>query len=90
VHGCFWHQHPGCRLASWPKSRPEYWAPKLRRNVERDAAAAKALKALGWRCFVIWECDTRSPARFASQLDELERALKTIPAQGHETVDGNS
>lgn len=78
VHGCFWHQHPGCRLASWPKSRPEYWAPKLGRNVERDAAAAKALEALGWRYFVIWECDTRSPAQFASQLDELERALKAI------------
>lgn len=37
VHGCFWHRHPGCRYASMPKSRQEYWLPKFKANVERDA-----------------------------------------------------
>jgi DNA mismatch endonuclease Vsr len=50
VHGCFWHQRPGCSLARAPKSRPDYWLPKLRRNQERDAEAAEALKRLGWDC----------------------------------------
>jgi DNA mismatch endonuclease (patch repair protein) len=49
VHGCFWHQHPGCRLARLPKSRLDYWLPKLRRNQVRDDAALEALRAL-YRC----------------------------------------
>jgi DNA mismatch endonuclease (patch repair protein) len=57
VHGCFWHQHPECRLARPPKSRPDYWLPKLPRNQERDAEATAALKALGWSILVLWECE---------------------------------
>jgi DNA mismatch endonuclease (patch repair protein) len=56
VHGCFWHQHPGCGLARAPKSRLEYWLPKLRRNQERDDAAVQALRARGWDVLVLWEC----------------------------------
>lgn len=56
VHGCFWHQHPGCRLARSPKSRPDYWLPKLRRNQQRDGEASQALDRLGWKVLVIWEC----------------------------------
>ena len=58
VHGCFWHQHPGCRLARIPKSRLEYWEPKLRRNRERDERAKNQLEALGWEVLVVWECQT--------------------------------
>ena len=36
VHGCFWHSH-GCRYGRPPKSRLEYWLPKLKRNMKRDA-----------------------------------------------------
>ena len=60
VHGCFWHQHTGCRLASVPKSRTEYWEAKLRRNVERDAWSGPALRLAGWRSVVIWECETHN------------------------------
>jgi DNA mismatch endonuclease (patch repair protein) len=59
VHGCFWHQHPGCRLARQPKSRLDYWLPKLRRNVERDAISRRALEAAGWQTMVVWECETK-------------------------------
>lgn len=58
VHGCFWHQHPGCRLARLPKSRLDYWLPKLDRNAARDAEAVNALQEMGWRTIVIWECQT--------------------------------
>jgi DNA mismatch endonuclease (patch repair protein) len=61
VHGCFWHQHPGCRLASKPKTRQDYWTPKLAGNVRRDAEAQEALAALGWRVEIIWECAARKP-----------------------------
>ncbi len=57
VHGCFWHQHPGCRWAKKPKTRLDYWGPKLQRNVSRDARALAELGALGWRPLVLWECD---------------------------------
>ena len=56
VHGCFWHQHPGCRLARRPKSRLDYWLPKLERNRARDLETTTALRALGWSVLVVWEC----------------------------------
>lgn len=68
VHGCFWHQHPGCRLARQPKSRHDYWIPKLRRNQERDMQAAKALRNLGWDCLVIWECETATESALGQRI----------------------
>jgi DNA mismatch endonuclease (patch repair protein) len=61
VHGCFWHQHEGCRLARQPKSRLDYWLPKLARNAARDRIASEQLAALGWEPLTIWECETREP-----------------------------
>ena len=60
VHGCFWHWHPdpGCRIAGLPKSRLEYWAPKLEANRARDAATQGMLREARWRVLVIWECKT--------------------------------
>lgn len=62
VHGCFWHQHPGCKRATIPSSRREFWLPKLARTVERDRAAIAALNAAGWDVLVIWECALKAPA----------------------------
>lgn len=55
VHGCFWHSH-GCRIGRPPKSRLDYWLPKLARNAERDRAKIEAIEAQGWRALVIWQC----------------------------------
>lgn len=73
VHGCFWHRHPDpdCRLARLPKSRQDFWIPKLTRNAERDAEAIAALEATGWRVMVIWECETRD-------MDDVSRELVTF------------
>ncbi len=57
VHGCFWHQHGRCIDGRRPKSNTEYWRPKLERNVERDRENRKALRRLGWRVLVVWECE---------------------------------
>lgn len=58
VHGCFWHQHPDpdCRRARLPKSRQDFWLPKLRGNRSRDEMVKAKLEAGGWRVFEIWEC----------------------------------
>jgi DNA mismatch endonuclease (patch repair protein) len=60
VNGCFWHQHPGCKGATLPKTNALWWQNKLARNVERDSQNERSLKDLGWRVFVVWECMTRS------------------------------
>jgi DNA mismatch endonuclease (patch repair protein) len=59
VHGCFWHSHHKCRLATVPKTRRAFWLEKMRTNRERDARILRQLKAAGWQCRVIWECETR-------------------------------
>ena len=69
VHGCFWHSHSGCRLASSPKSNTDYWTEKLARNRARDADKIAALKAQGFRVLVIWECDVRDGVRLREALD---------------------
>jgi DNA mismatch endonuclease (patch repair protein) len=62
VHGCFWHQHPGCRHAGMPATRSEFWRAKFERNRERDARLLAGAEALGWRVLVVWECETVRPA----------------------------
>jgi DNA mismatch endonuclease (patch repair protein) len=72
VHGCFWHQHPGCRFAYTPTSNRAFWAEKLGGNVERDRRNAAALEAAGWRVLTVWECETRGSAR----LDRLAAEIR--------------
>lgn len=61
VHGCFWHQHGKCIDSHMPKSRLDYWLPKLKGNVERDRGTQRALRQLGWKMLIIWECETIKP-----------------------------
>jgi len=62
VHGCFWHRHPSrsCKLARLPKSRLDFWLPKLEENSRRDLKAQRLLRGKGWRVLVIWECQIKS------------------------------
>jgi DNA mismatch endonuclease, patch repair protein len=57
VHGCFWHHHPGCRLAATPGSNTDFWAAKFAQNVERDHRKEAELRELGWRVEIVWECE---------------------------------
>ncbi|MEM3433266.1 MAG: DNA mismatch endonuclease Vsr [Candidatus Methanomethyliaceae archaeon] len=57
VHGCFWHRHPGCKRASMPASNIETWQRKFERNVIRDKRSQEALRELGWRTIIIWQCE---------------------------------
>lgn len=70
VHGCFWHQHASehCTLKKYPRTNLEYWRPKLRRNVERDAENVAALRSQGWRVRVVWECETAQQSRLMATL----------------------
>jgi DNA mismatch endonuclease (patch repair protein) len=80
VHGCFWHSHEGCPNYRAPKSRPEFWLPKLRGNRERDARVKAELERQGWSVLVIWECETACQGR-------LEQRLKTfLEGASHECL----
>jgi DNA mismatch endonuclease, patch repair protein len=70
VHGCFWHQHPGCPLAVVPKQNRGFWHEKLMSNRRRDIARVAELESLGWRAIVIWECELS-----AERLDRLVRDI---------------
>ena len=68
VHGCFWHQHADCVLAAQPKSRVDFWLPKLRGNVQRDERNLALLRSIGLRILTIWECETRDKAQLIAKL----------------------
>jgi DNA mismatch endonuclease (patch repair protein) len=59
IHGCFWHRHEKCHLARLPKSRLDFWKPKLEGNKERDKINQEKLNAQGWEFIVIWECEIK-------------------------------
>lgn len=71
MHGCFWHRHPGCRNARLPKSRREFWVPKLEGNRRRDLATQREARRQGWRTLVAWECELRNPGRLSRRLVEF-------------------
>ena len=68
IHGCFWHRHGNCRLARLPKSRLDFWLPKLEGNRKRDAIKHRLLNREGWRYLVIWECQIRKSELLTKKL----------------------
>ena len=78
VHGCFWHRHRSCRLARLPKSRLDFWLPKLEENRKRDLRTKKKLSNLGWKSLVIWECELGNRTKIERRIKkflELRHAL---------------
>ena len=71
VHGCFWHRHENCRLARLPKSRLEYWEPKLQANCVRDERAQYELTNKDWNVLVIWECEIAQDSRLRRRIREF-------------------
>lgn len=57
VHGCFWHGHEGCKRATLPATRTEFWFEKIKANVERDRRAEASLHEAGWKVIVVWQCE---------------------------------
>jgi DNA mismatch endonuclease (patch repair protein) len=73
VHGCFWHGHTCARGSRKPRANADYWAVKIRRNIERDARVRAGLKNLGWKTLVIWECELKT-------LEKLQRRIQKFLA----------
>ncbi|SFL09513.1 T/G mismatch-specific endonuclease [Nitrosomonas aestuarii] len=71
VHGCFWHQHAGCKNGHLPKSNLEYWLPKLNRNIERDKRIKTELAEMDWKVLVVWECELKDKDALLAKLNKF-------------------
>ena len=80
VHGCFWHRHEGCKDATTPKTRTEFWLEKFDENVKNDQIKQEKLRELGWKVIVIWECELKRS--FQETMDKVEKELTRKPFIG--------
>lgn len=68
VNGCFWHGHRNCGRATRPASNVAFWDKKIDGNIKRDRRNLSALRSLGWRVLVVWECETRDRPKLIRKL----------------------
>lgn len=73
VYGCYWHPHGSCRRAHLPKSRLDYWLPKLKGNRKRDQENSRRLHRQGWDILVIRECQIADEMTVAARLERFLR-----------------
>ena len=74
VHGCFWHRHARCPNNRTPKSRLDFWIPKLENNKLRDQKNRRALTQAGWKSLVLWECQVHDKPSLAATIKEFLNA----------------
>ena len=75
IHGCFWHGHEDCKLASHPQTNKEFWEAKIARNKARDIATREKLKAMGWNTMIIWECQLSKVSIRQQTLESIVQIL---------------
>lgn len=95
VHGCFWHQHPGCRYSTTPATRREFWQEKFKQNDDRDRRVKRELRERGWRVATVWECAIKMEGEESAAkkvLDWLNSAKPTIeiPVSGSDLAPSRS
>lgn len=74
INGCFWHQHPGCRRATVPKTNADYWKPKLKKNSMKVIDDVKIIQRMGYSAFTIWECEVNDH----SKINTLIKTVKSL------------
>jgi DNA mismatch endonuclease (patch repair protein) len=58
-----------------PKSRLDFWEPKLGANAGRDQRNKEQLQKAGWRVVTIWECETREHHPLLAKVDEVSELV---------------
>ena len=76
VRGCFWHGHEDCRDGHIPKTNALFWKEKFRKNKARDKSNLKKLKNLGYRVFIVWECEIKKKDQLDIKINEICSYLK--------------
>lgn len=80
INGCFWHRHEGCRYATTPKTRTEFWQEKFDRNVANDRKHKEELETMGWNVITVWECELKK----STFEDTMNFLMERIYASGDE------
>lgn len=78
VHGCFWHQHK-CAMGRVPKSRLDFWLPKLHANKVRDQKCRRQLTRMGWQTLTVWECQLKDLSEVGKELIKFLGAERCDP-----------
>ncbi|MBV5634659.1 DNA mismatch endonuclease Vsr [Pseudomonas aeruginosa] len=76
VHGCFWHRHDGCKIATTPKSNVPFWIEKFDRNTARDAQVKKVLEEKGWRVIIVWECELNTTIKAQATGEQVAKYVR--------------
>lgn len=76
VHGCFWHRHDGCKVATTPKSNVVFWKAKFAQNITRDLRVTAEAEALGWTVMVVWECEADTIRKATQAAAAIDRILR--------------
>ena len=84
VHGCFWHNHEGCRYAKLPTTRKELWENKIGNNKIRDAKNKQELEARGWRVLMVWQCEISNAQKREERLSDLVKEIKLKQPSNHD------
>lgn len=71
VNGCFWHGHESCRYGRLPKSRLDFWKPKIDRNRQRDVENLRRLEDEGWSVLTVWQCEVKDQEKLRIRLHEF-------------------
>jgi len=82
VNGCFWHSHPNCSKGRPPKSRSDYWVPKLKANQDRDTRNILTLQSFGWEVLVVWQCETKDAVSLGTKLETFVAETHTATVRG--------
>ncbi len=77
VHGCFWHRHDGCKYATMPSTRVDFWKEKFFRTQKRDKEQTSELMKLGWKVYVLWECEIKNSLKRRARLERLLHQLSS-------------
>ena len=72
INGCFWHGHKGCPRCRIPRTRRKYWLAKIEGNRRRDTRTRSALRSLGWKTLVIWECKVKDDRHLTSLIARIK------------------
>jgi len=61
-----------------PKSRQEYWGPKLSNNKQRDLFNDALLRRNGWSVIVVWECKIQSQRTLQKEIDRIQKIINSL------------
>lgn len=82
INGCFWHGHIKGECYRPSKSNVDFWETKIKKNRERDVRNYTQLKSMGWKVFVVWECQLSKKHR-TNTLNALVLELSRILLEKH-------